>query len=76
MMENWINTDTKPAKSIKRRKKVVKRPNGRPLMYPDKTIVRMPKGFLKRVNQALYKDEYQCDFMRLAVEKELKARRI
>jgi hypothetical protein len=75
-MENWINTDTKPAKSIKRRKKVVKRPNGRPLMYPDKTIVRMPKGFLKRVNQALYQGEYQGDFMRLAVEKELKKRRI
>lgn len=52
-----------------------KRPNGRPLMYPDKTIVRMPKGFLKRVNDALKEGEYQGDFMRVAVEKELKLRR-
>lgn len=74
-MENWINTDTKPAKSIRKRKKAVKRPNGRPLMYPDKTIVRMPKGFLARVNKALHPNEYQGDFMRLAVEKELHQRR-
>ena len=74
-MENWINIDTKPAKSTKKRKKAVKRPNGRPLMYPDKTIVRMPVGFLKRVNAALKPNEYQGDFMRLAVEKELNQRR-
>lgn len=71
-METEMNNDTKP---IKRRKRVAKRPNGRPLMYPDKTIVRMPKGFLKRVNDALKTGEYQGDFMRLAVEKELKLRR-
>lgn len=71
-MENWIDTETKPAR---KRKRIVKRPNGRPLMYPDKTIVRMPKGFLKRVNEALKTNEYQGDFMRLAVEKELKLRR-
>jgi hypothetical protein len=35
----------------------------------------MPKGFLKRVNQALKEGEYQGDFMRLAVEKELSMRR-
>jgi hypothetical protein len=68
-----MNVDTK---TVKKRKRVVKRPNGRPLMYPDKTIVRMPKGFLKRVNQALKQNEYQGDFMRLAVEKELAARRV
>lgn len=67
--------DTKPAKSTKRRKKVVKRPNGRPLQYPDKTIVRMAEGFLKRVNKALRPNEYQGDFMRTAVEKELASRR-
>jgi hypothetical protein len=67
-----MNNDIKP---VKRRKKTLKRPNGRPLMYPDKTIVRMPKGFLKRVNQALKEGEYQGDFMRLAVEKELSMRR-
>jgi hypothetical protein len=71
-METEMNTDTK---TIRRRNKVVKRPNGRPLMYPDKTIVRMPKGFLKRVNDALKQGEYQGDFMRLAVEKELRTRR-
>lgn len=73
-METEMN-DMKPAKSSSRRKKVAKRPNGRPLMYPDKTIVRMPEGFLKRVNEALKQGEYQGDFMRLAVLKELKTRR-
>jgi len=73
-METEMNTDTKPAKNP-RRKRAVKRPNGRPLMYPDKTIVRMPKGFLKRVNAALKTGEYQGDFMRVAVEKELSVRR-
>ena len=67
--------DTKPAKSTKKRNVVVKRPNGRPLMYPDKTIVRMPKGFLARVNNALKVGEYQGDFMRVAVDRELRARR-
>lgn len=70
-METEMNTDTKPV----RRKRMAKRPNGRPLMYPDKTIVRMPKGFLKRVNKALKTGEFQGDFMRLAVEKELSVRR-
>ena len=74
-METEMNTDTKPVKSTKRKKRTVKRPNGRPLMYPDKTIVRMPYGFLKRVNKALHPDEYQGDFMRVAVEKELASRR-
>lgn len=69
-----MSTDTEPAKYRRRRNKVVKRPNGRPLMYPDKTIVRMPKGYLKRVNKALAAGEYQGDFMRVAVEKELAAR--
>jgi hypothetical protein len=66
-----------PAKKKKAKavKKAVKRPNGRPLMYPDKTIVRMPKGYLKRINGALKADEGQGDLMRMAVEKELKARR-
>jgi hypothetical protein len=72
-METEMNHDTKPVKRT-RRKKIV-RPNGRPLMYPDKTIVRMPKGFLKRVNKALKPNEFQGDFMRLAVEKELETRR-
>lgn len=71
-MEIIMDTEVKPI----RRKRKIKRPNGRPLMYPDKTIVRMIKGSLKRVNQALKPDEYQGDFMRLAVEKELKARRV
>lgn len=70
-METEMNSDTKPV----RKKRKVKRPNGRPLQYPDKTIVRMPKGFLARVNKALHPDEYQGDFMRLAVDKELKVRR-
>jgi hypothetical protein len=74
-METEMSNDTKPARSTRKRKKVVKRPNGRPLQYPDKTIVRMPKGFLKRVNKALRPGEYQGDFMRIAVTAELEARR-
>ena len=74
-MENWIGTDTKPTKAVRKRKRAAKRPNGRPLMYPDKTIVRMPRGFLKRVNEALKEGEFQGDFMRIAVEKELRVRR-
>ena len=60
------------------KKKVVKRPNGRPLMFPDKTIVRMPAGWLKRVNRALKKKEGegQGDFMRIAIQKELTFRSI
>jgi hypothetical protein len=68
-----MSNDTKPSKYAGRKKKIVK-PNGRPLQYPDKTIVRMPHGFLKRVNEALKEGEYQGDFMRVAVEKELKRR--
>jgi len=67
-METEMATATK-------KKLIAKRPNGRPLMYPDKTIVRMPKGFLDRVNKALKIGEYQGDFMRVAVERELRARR-
>jgi ribosomal protein L14 len=71
-MENWIGTEVK---TTIRKKKAVKRPNGRPLMFPDKTIVRMPAGFLKRVNDALKEGEFQGDFMRSAVLRELKMRR-
>lgn len=74
-METEMTPAASPAKSTKKRKKVVKRPNGRPLMYPDKTIIRMPKGFLARINKALKVEEYQGDFMRVAVERELRARR-
>lgn len=73
-METATNIDS-TAKVARKRMKAAKRPNGRPLMYPDKTIVRMPKGFLARINKALHKEEYQGDFMRVAVEKELRARR-
>ena len=54
--------------------KIAKKAQGRPLMYPDKTIVRMPAGWLKRVNAALKADEGQGAFMRTAIEKELKSR--
>lgn len=76
-METEMSTTVKAVKPAKKKVKKAKekRPNGRPLMYPDKTIVRMPKGFLARVNKALKVDEYQGDFMRVAVERELRARR-
>jgi hypothetical protein len=68
-METQMNYDT--ATVAKKKRKLAKRPNGRPLMYADKTIVRMPKGSLKRINSALREGEYQGDFMRAAVEREL-----
>lgn len=63
------------AKAAKAAKvKPVRKTRGRPLMYPDKTIVRMPVGWLKRINAALKADESQGEFMRVGVEKELKSR--
>ncbi len=48
---------------------------GRPLLYTDQTLVRMPKGTLKRVHAACKDDEGQGDFMRTAIDAELKRRR-
>jgi hypothetical protein len=62
---------TKPKKTNGAAKKAV----GRPFMYPDQTLVRMPEGTLKRVHAACKADEGQGDFMRTAVMTELKRRR-
>ncbi len=48
---------------------------GRPLLYVDQTLVRMPKGTLKRIHAACRAGEGQGDFMRAAVDAELKRRR-
>ncbi len=64
-----------PRKPRPTKAKPVKKTRGRPLMYPDKTIVRMPVGWLKRVNAALKTDESQGEFMRVGIEKELKVRK-
>jgi len=61
----------KKAKVVKTKKKAV----GRPFMYPDMTLVRMPKGTLKRVHSALKADEGQADFMRTSIMTELTRRR-
>lgn len=70
---------TKPAKKAKAAKKAVngtgKKKIGRPFLYPDMTLVRMPKGTLARIHKACKADEGQADFMRGAVMKELSARR-
>jgi hypothetical protein len=66
-------TDAKPVPKKKRKEKV-RRPNGRPMLYPDKTIVRMVGGSIARIDEALHEGERQGDFMRVAVERELKAR--
>jgi hypothetical protein len=73
-METQMSYDTATV-SRKKKKKLAKRPNGRPLMFPDKTIVRMPKGFLARINKIRKRDgDLQGDFMRVAVERELERR--
>ena len=51
-----------------------KRPRGRPRLYPDIAIVRLPKGSLQRLDVALKPEETQADFIRGAIEKELQAR--
>ena len=47
---------------------------GRPLLYPDTTMLRLPKGSLRRINRALKPDESQSGFLRAAVEKALQVR--
>jgi hypothetical protein len=61
----------KTAKAKPAKKKAI----GRPFMYPDQTLVRMPKGTLKRVHAACKTDEGQADFMRTAIMTELSKRR-
>lgn len=47
---------------------------GRPMMYPNKTIARLPKGSLRRIDRVLKPGESQSEFVREAIEKELQAR--
>ena len=61
----------KAAKAKPAKKKAI----GRPFMYPDQTLVRMPKGTLKRVHAACKADESQADFMRAAIVAELARRK-
>ena len=61
----------KAAKAKPAKKKAI----GRPFMYPDQTLVRMPKGTLKRVHAACKADEGQADFMRAAIVAELARRK-
>jgi hypothetical protein len=57
-----------PKKSGKKLKTVARkvvRKRGRPLMFPDKTIVRMPAGSLKRINtKAKGKGQAQGEYLR------------
>jgi hypothetical protein len=42
-----------------------KNPGGRPMLYPDKTILRLPKGSLKIINaKAKAADKSQGEFLR------------
>jgi len=54
--------------AAKKPRKATKRKRGRPMMYPDKTIVRMPAGWLKVINaKAKAKDQMQGDYLRVVV---------
>lgn len=47
---------------------------GRPLLYPDQTIARLPPGTLERVHASLRPGEAPADFIRFAVAVELARR--
>lgn len=49
---------------------------GRPLLYPDQTICRLPPGTLDRIHAALDEGEQPADFLRLAVAVELARREL
>lgn len=47
---------------------------GRKMLYPDKIIAPLPAGTLDRIVAVLKADESKTDFLRQAVEAELKRR--
>lgn len=47
---------------------------GRKMLYPDKIIAPLPKGTLERIVAVLKADESKTDFLRQAVEAELRRR--
>lgn len=47
---------------------------GRKMLYPDKIVAPLPAGSLKRVEAVLKPSEDKTDFLREAVEAELKRR--
>jgi hypothetical protein len=51
-----------------------KRPTGRPKLYKEMTIARLPEGSLARIERALKYGETQGAFVRMAIAKELQAR--
>ena len=49
---------------------------GRPLLYPDQTIARLPPGTLQRIHASLRPGEAPADFIRFAVAVELARRQL
>lgn len=47
---------------------------GRPQINHEQTPARFPEGTLARIDAALFEDEGRADFIREAVERELKRR--
>ena len=47
---------------------------GRTLMWPDKMVAPLPKGTFERMRAVLRSEEDRTDFIREAVEKELRRR--
>ena len=47
---------------------------GRPKLWPDKIVAPLPKGTKARITAALHVGEDKTDFLRDAVERELKRR--
>jgi hypothetical protein len=55
----------KAPKKAAKPKAAAKNPGGRPMLYPDKTILRLPKGSLKIINaKAKAADKSQGEFLR------------
>jgi hypothetical protein len=50
------------------------RPVGRPLLFPDRITLPLAAGILDAVDKAVGKDETRVDFIRAAIDRELKRR--
>lgn len=56
------------------RRSDIRRARGRPAVYHEATMARVRRGVLARIEQAPWPWEGQGDFIRTAVDNELKAR--
>jgi len=61
--------------SISHMRKSTRARTGRPRQWAENMVARFPAGTFKRIKKMLGKDEDRTDFVREAVERELKRRK-